>query len=139
MADDFMKPFDDASGKASKLSKIAQKVTKTSLDPHSKINARMLLKKVIQGLDWEAKQKALDIIRAEIEASPKIGAAGTMDVSKLPVDYTAKPESDVAPWTRKDARKAGGTTDDEDEGGAESEESLAEAASIARLKKLANI
>jgi hypothetical protein len=110
MADkDFMEPFGKLPGKLDKLKQAGQKVAKsTSKGTNQKIQARELLKKVIRGLPWEAKKAALDIIRAEIEAGPGIGSAGTMDVGKLPVNYSAKPDSDVAPWTRKDARRAAG-------------------------------
>ena len=115
MADqNFMEPFEKLPGKLDKLKQAGQKVAKSSTKgTDQKIQARDLLKKVIRGLPWEAKKAALDIIRAEIAAGPGIGAAGTMNVDKLPVDFTSKPGPDVAPWSRKDARKAAGEMDDD--------------------------
>jgi hypothetical protein len=110
---DFMDPLDKVPAQADKLKKAGQKVAKSGKSPDRKIQARALIKKVIQGLPWEAKQMALDIIRQEIQAGSGIGSAGTMDATRLPVDYTAKPDSDVKPWTRKDARRAAGETGDD--------------------------
>jgi hypothetical protein len=110
---DFMEPFEKLPGKLDKLKQAGQKVTKsTSKGPDQKIQARELLKKVIRGLPWEAKKAALDIIRAEIQKGPGIGSAGTMDPTRLPVDYTAIDTDDVGDYTtsmkKKDFRSSGG-------------------------------
>ena len=131
MADkDFMEPFDQVGDKKARLQKTADKITKTALDPHSKINARELVKKIVQGLDYDAKMKALDIIRAEIEAGPKISAAGSM--SQVGTDYTAAPEPHVSPYdpTKDDASGISKLANKKDYKVDES---------ITRLKKLANI
>ena len=131
MADqDFMDPINQTGAKADRLKKVADKVTKTALDPNSKINARALLKKVIQGLDHDAKMKALDIIRAEIEASPKIGSAGSM--SKVATDYTAPPEPPTTPYDPTEDPESG-----IDKLANKKDYKLEE--SVKRFKKLANI
>jgi hypothetical protein len=114
MADkNFMDPMDKIGDKADKLKKAGQNVAKsTTKSPDQKIKARELLKKVIQGLPWEAKKAALDIIRAEISSNKPLPASGTMDTSRVPVDYTAKgfagddefDTSDYTPTIRKKER-----------------------------------
>lgn len=94
---DFMDPLDrGVKDRTQQLKKVADKVTKQNIGTHEKINARALLKKVIQNLDYEAKMKALEIIRAEIEAGPKVPGAGSM--SKVKTDYTAPAEPATPPY-----------------------------------------